>query len=304
MSSEETAKVEERRKKPKTKQMKRKRDSSNAVPFRRQGEVVVIDADERDRERIPINEEESRLLNGVLHLPNSPFKSTREILRTIRRLALRREQEEHGQSPLMVEHIVTEIQNHRALLAEARALDDARLMSEQQHEQDLARQRQDLNQSLESAFLDDWKTQFFPRSCILNNSDCAKRLELLLNSCNGNNTQQQVIDDKRLVLRLLNLEKKACRWYSALGRAYFTHKVCSSINSCGSEDGTEDFKSLLLEEVGRVEKALFCLSGKCGVHFTEMRASLLNHSMLDILERRTNWRCSTCIQGCSHGVKY
>ena len=198
------------------------------------------------------------------------------------------------------------MERHRMELIEVRQLDQVRLLSEQQHEQEATEQRRQLQTRLELASFQEWKEIFFPFSWILAHEECVHCLEPFLAIHHNNNDQknENVLVDvggkqtrnqtnaknnqktfRLEFLRLLLLEDKARQWYSSVSRAYFRQTVCPAIASHDDDDhhhrrqkkknddhhkdttlpaavNKERLKTVVQQEVKRLEQTMFCLSGK------------------------------------------
>lgn len=278
---------------------------------------------------VPRNEQESRLLAGVLqkqqshnltsigsivpsmnsnpnihkHHKNNNNSSNHqtttnnkrqqyEILRAIRRLVVLQNQALAASSAtpsappsaaaaltsvVTVDLVLSEIYQYRILMEEARQMDCARLASEQQHEEEVIRQRRELRSTLEQATWEEWQTQYFPRSVILSHPSCVEALAALVNVNDVDVMESSSPPDlKSIVLRLLRLEQKANRWYAQLSQTYFQETVCPAIvdaatttttmgassSAADQSSRTVNLRACLIQAVQRIEKAMFCLSGK------------------------------------------
>ena len=210
-----------------------------------------------------------REMTMVASLRNMGFTCTREILTALRVVASNREEiygvgngwnvDEQVDAAMM--WIVTE----REEAAEAAILDAARLSSEQ-YNLDMEQSRnQEMTRELESADLVDLlggtkedvnvevKSIYYPDSILLRNI-CVRRMfrATITSNSKSNGVKGEVI-------RLLNLEKKARKWYgTVLPFAYFEHVLCPRIVSSVGENSVTMLSDIL-------EKAMFNLSEQLGM---------------------------------------
>ena len=210
-----------------------------------------------------------REMTMVASLRNMGFTCTREILTALRVVASNREEiygvgngwnvDEQVDAAMM--WIVTE----REEAAEAAILDAARLSSEQ-YNLDMEQSRnQEMTRELESADLVDLlggtkedvnvevKSIYYPDSFLLRNI-CVRRMfrATITSNSKSNGVKGEVI-------RLLNLEKKARKWYgTVLPFAYFEHVLCPRIVSSVGENSVTMLSDIL-------EKAMFNLSEQLGM---------------------------------------
>lgn len=213
-----------------------------------------------------------REMTMVTSLRNMGFTCTREILTALRVVASNREEiygvgngwnvDEQVDAAMM--WIVTE----REEAAEAAILDAARVSSEQ-YNLDMEQSRnQEMTRELESADLVDLlggtkgdvnvevKSIYYPDSILLRNI-CVRRMfrATITSNSKSNGVKGEVI-------RLLNLEKKARKWYgTVLPFAYFEHVLCPRIVSSVGENSV----TMLSPESDHLEKAMFNLSEQLGM---------------------------------------
>ena len=213
-----------------------------------------------------------REMTMVASLRNMGFTCTREILTALRVVASNREEiygvgngrnvDEQVDAAMM--WIVTE----REEAAEAAILDAARVSSEQ-YNLDMEQSRnQEMTRELESADLVDLlggtkgdvnvevKSIYYPDSILLRNI-CVRRMfrATITSNSKSNGVKGEVI-------RLLNLEKKARKWYgTVLPFAYFEHVLCPRIVSSVGENSV----TMLSPESDHLEKAMFNLSEQLGM---------------------------------------
>lgn len=213
-----------------------------------------------------------REMTMVASLRCMGFTCTREILTALRVVASNREEiygvgngwnvDEQVDAAMM--WIVTE----REEAAEAAILDAARLSSEQ-YNLDMEQSRnQEMTREVESADLVDLlggtkedvnvevKSMYYPDSILLRNI-CVRRM---FRATITSNSKSNGV--KGRVIRLLNLEKKARKWYgTVLPFAYFEHVLCPRIVSSVGENSV----TMLSTESDILEKAMFNLSEQLGM---------------------------------------
>ncbi len=215
--------------------------------------------------------------NMVAILRNMGFTCMREILTALRAVAANREEvcwlyatngvdpgwsvDEHVDAAMM--WIVTQ----REEAAEASKLDEARVSSEQANlamEQSRNQEMASLLENADSVDLiglvqDDIeiKSKFFPCSTLLRNRSVKKCFLKIINSKSKNNINNS---GKKEVIRLLNLEKKARKWYgTVLPFSYFEHILRHRIESWAGANAPQMCQKLVHECV-ILEKALYNLS--------------------------------------------
>lgn len=213
-----------------------------------------------------------REMTMVASLRGMGFTCTREILSALRVVASNREEiygigngwniDEQVEAAMM--WIVTE----REEAAEAAILDAARVSSEQ-YNLDMEQSRnQEMTRELESADLVDLlgqtkddidvevKSTYYQFSILLTNIRVKRIFHETISSTSTSNR------GKVEVIRLLNLEKKARRWYgTVLPFAYFDHVLCSSIENYVGDNSV----TMLSTESDILEKAMFNLSEQQGM---------------------------------------
>lgn len=210
-----------------------------------------------DNASTPRDETESRLSIEVRK--QYPWCKQREVLAAIRRIRRRKsnnltdpnQPDPVGTTP--PQFVIEEISQYRQWIEEARQMDQARLLSEREHEQEDPKRRKNLESTISRANFDEWKSLYFPNSWILQSCLCLESF------C------QKDPKFRTHLLRLLSLEKKAFQWYSTLCRTYFVRSVCPSIESFYKKnyDSTQAIKCIE-QNVQLLEQAMFRLSEQVG----------------------------------------
>lgn len=214
-----------------------------------------------------------REMTMVASLRGMGFTCTREILTALRIVASNREEIIYGVGngwniDEQVEAAMMWIVTEREEAAEASILDAARVSSEQ-YNLDMEQSRnQEMTRELENADLvallgqtkDDIdvevKSIYYPFSILLTNIHVKRIFHETISSTSTSNR------GKVEVIRLLNLEKKARKWYgTVLPFAYFEHVLCSRIENYVGENST----TMLSTESDILEKAMFNLSEQLGM---------------------------------------
>ncbi len=213
--------------------------------------------------------------NMVAILRNMGFTSTQEILTALRAVAANRDEvcwmyaangvdpgwsvEEHVDAAMM--WIVTQ----REEASEASKLDEARVSSEQANLAMEQSRNQEMASVLDNAdSVDliglvqddvDIKSKYFPCSTLLRNRSVKKCFLKIINSKSHINSS-----GKKEVIRLLNLEKKARKWYgTVLPFSYFEYILRHRIESWAGANAAQMCQKLS-HESDVLEKALYTLS--------------------------------------------
>lgn len=198
----------------------------------------------RDDRRNPRNVEEESLLKK---LQSIGFRDAVEILDTIRRL-----QTENDDEFPTLDQVSVEIVKQREEAYDAAQMDRARLESEKSRKAEAAARRaqaeKEFQDLLWSSSMEQWKSdaKMFPQSWLLR-SRVAPRLERKLKSC------------KKNLLTLLQLEKKARRWYQRnLPFGYFGVSLVETLEK------SRDVNETLSLEIDLLQKGMYSLSEQRG----------------------------------------
>jgi hypothetical protein len=213
--------------------------------------------------------------NMVAILRNMGFTCTQEILIALRAVAANRREvcwlyaadgvnsgwsvEEHVDAAMM--WIVTQ----REEASEASKLDEARVSSEQANLAMEQSRNQEMASVLDNADSVDLigvaqddveiKSKYFPCSTLLRNRSVKKCFLKIINSKSNINSS-----GKKEVIRILNLEKKARKWYgTVLPFSYFEYTLCHLIESWANTNSAQMWQKLS-HESDVLEKALYNLS--------------------------------------------
>jgi hypothetical protein len=240
-----------------------------------------------------------REMTMVASLRGMGFTCTREILTALRVVASNREEiygvGDEGDVNEQVEAAMMWIVTQREEVAEAAILDAARVSSEQ-YSLDIEQSRnQEMTRELENADVVhllgrnntvgiDVKSMYYPCSILLRD----KRVNgMFLETIVSTNTSNR---GKVEVIRLLNLEKKARKWYgTVLPFAYFEHVLRPRIVShVGGNSVT-----MLSDESDILERAMFNLSEQSGMVpkvflHAQRDASRLGKPIRDVEETHVN----------------
>ena len=219
------------------------------------------------------------------------FSDTREILSGLRAVAAQREDISIVSGPNdmgglstsewstqeQVEATMMWIVTQREEAAEAQKLDEARISSENAVVAMEQSRKDDEEQQMKNADIVDLvgsvedsveiQSKYFPCSVVLQNN-VAKRVFTDIASCPS---VSQANHGKEQVVRLLNLEKRARKWYgTVLPFSYFEYVLCPIFESCerylpkaAKAHNTEfvtKINEILSTECEKLEKAMFNLS--------------------------------------------
>eukprot|EP00578_Thalassiosira_sp_NH16_P001539 CAMPEP_0181141350 /NCGR_PEP_ID=MMETSP1071-20121207/35776_1 /TAXON_ID=35127 /ORGANISM="Thalassiosira sp., Strain NH16" /LENGTH=255 /DNA_ID=CAMNT_0023228333 /DNA_START=53 /DNA_END=817 /DNA_ORIENTATION=+ len=206
------------------------------------------------------------------------FMNTQEILTALRAVAERREEvslasNPHGigggnawSSNEQVEAAMMWIVSQREEVAEAQKLDDARISSEQADAAMEQSRKQEMERELKNADLVDLlgsadgdvqiRSKHFPCSVLLRNRSVIRVLNIISSS---------QTTGKEQTIRLLNLEKKARKWYgTVLPFSYFEYVLCPRFEGwIGEQVITPSATSIfqrICNESDYLERAMFNLS--------------------------------------------
>lgn len=216
-----------------------------ALPQQQQDVYIKPESSMGDPFATPQSDEERRTL-GTLQAMG--FGDPVEILQSLRRLV-------RTNKPHSPDDIMCDILSMRDEKEEAKKMDEARQLSEASRKEDAKQRRLELQKQLrsdiEQADCATWKSdsRMFPHSWILEN---VGRIQFSLKDA----------DTKRLMVDLLELEKKAFKWYGQLPKAYF-------MNLVGRLPGKENCSgapasALLSEIMDTLRTAMFELSEQTG----------------------------------------
>lgn len=201
----------------------------------------------------------------LAHLTQMGFTNTLEILTALRAVVDQRVENcsssaggtaEWSQQE-QVEAAMTWIVTQREEAAFARELDRARILSEQENAIQEQSRKQRMAQEVEHASVvellgtAEGRSRHFPHSVLLRN----RPVKSVLNSVVSGSSH-----GKKQVIRLLNLELKARKWYgTVMPYSYFEYVLCPSFGSWAGESA--QFIAQKVEQVSdKLEKAMFNLS--------------------------------------------
>ena len=217
--------------------------------------------------------------NLVTHLRDMGFVDTQEILTALRAVAAEREEisivapntfggpfstsgwstQEHVEAAMMW------IVSSREEAEEAKKMDEARISSEQADDAMVESRRQEMERELRSADLVDLigsveednagvRSKYFPHSTLLKNRCVKTVLKAVARQNLG----------KEQVIRLLDLESKARKWYgTVLPYCYFQYALCPRFERYANEipaSGAQNLIQRLSNEGDQLEQAMFNLS--------------------------------------------
>ena len=197
-------------------------------------------------ESTPQNDQERKLLG---ELKQMGFTDDSVILQGIR----------HCQSKSVTQYMTSDavmmyLVQRREEMDEAKKMDQARIESERQRKLEAARlraaAREEAQATMRSSSLKEWKSVFFQSSWILNQQNAFSVL------CRVGE------DVKSSLLKLLEVEAKAAKWYKKVPQQFFQFAVTKRIASLeGDPKGLRDF---LNTEIGKIEHAMFTLEEQKG----------------------------------------
>lgn len=204
---------------------------------------------EPDYDETPQNDRETEMLGEVLEMG---FTDKREILTSIRKL---------GMSAKSSESVMIDIITAREEAAEARKMDEARLLSEQSRKEESRRRRliiaSQLQKEIQTSSIDVWtsKASMFRGSVVLGGS--------ITSTLNGLISKSESL--KNVLLSLLNLEKKARKFYQSLPAAYFAQLSKRLERIEGSDDElVQTLESHIKSEIEAIEVGMYTLSEQQG----------------------------------------
>lgn len=215
----------------------------------------------------PLRPRDLRESNMVSSLREMGFRDTREILTALRAVAAQREDVSIGMysngysTEQQVEDAMMWIVTQREEAAEAQKLDEARVSSEQADAALELSRKNEMERELKNADLADLvgsvdedveiRSRHFPDSVLLRNQSVRS---LLGEAASANSL------GKDNVIRLLNLEKKARKWYgTVLPYSYFQYVCCPRLEG-GATEGATGLCQRLTRESDELEKVMYNLS--------------------------------------------
>lgn len=204
---------------------------------------------EPDYDETPQNDRETKMLGELRQMG---FTDKREILNSIRKL---------GMLATSSESVMIDIITTREDAAEARKMDEARLLSEQSRKEESRRRRliiaSQFQKEIQTSSIDVWtsKASMFRGSVVLGGS-IKKTLNHLISKSESL---------KNVLLSLLDLEKKARKFYKSLPVAYFAQLSQRLARIEASDDElVRTLESHIKSEIEAIEVGMYTLSEQQG----------------------------------------
>ena len=240
-------------------------------------EVIVIDSDEDETtlpnnaslasDINPQNPEENRLLKEI------PQFQAYIVLRTVRRIKGSMESNSPtSNTPLTAVQVLMQIpaeqqriQDEQQQLLDARQMDQARLMSEEENQKRLQEERKRLKERIKVAPFAEL-LQIFANSWLLHSSNNTDNEPRAAVAELGSMVEKSASLRKRLV-KILQIEQDAQKYYKTVAEVYFVSKVQPALDdkvtaASSSSSILREVEKFVKEQVDCLEKAMYSRSGK------------------------------------------
>jgi len=170
---------------------------------------------------------------------------------------------------LTYDEVLLDIVTAREEAADARQMDQARMLSEQEQEREKRErkevQKQERERQLREASVGQWKSDptMFKDSWLLGHDSLYANVDNCISAA-----ARHCPDLKPKVIELLQLEKQARKWYDKLPRAYFTfeaaNRLSASVGTAGSSETTMKLLRQVETEIANLSRAMYSLSEQSG----------------------------------------
>ena len=241
-------------------------------------EVIVIDSDEDETTTLPNNAtlasdvnpqnpEENRLLKEI------PQFQAYIVLRTVRRIKGSMESDSPtSNTPLTAMQVLMQIpaeqqriQDEQQQLLDARQMDQARLMSEEENQKRLQEERKRLKERIKVAPFAEL-LQIFANSWLLHSSNNTDN-ELRAAVAELGSMVKKCASLRKRLVKILQIEQDAQKYYKTVAEVYFVSKVQPALDdkvtaASSSSSSLREVERFIKEQVDCLEKAMYSRSGK------------------------------------------